>query len=249
MLKLKLNTHLPNLAPMKQITLLIIFFGGFLLGLPATCDAAFDDLGPYFSFTWGDGGGIPSDVNNVTSQQTSADGQNVTLSGSLGPIDGARFADGFVLYWAGGFQGTINPGDQFTADLNFDVTATGGSLAWNYYSDLWSNEGFESARILTDTMPVPLSGQVNNVQLVSSAFTQPGQTGQLEGYLYIDWSGFGPTDTFSIGVNSIDVSYLGVPEPNPLPPTLAALLAFLLLRFCNGLRVTMGGQNSAHPIP
>jgi len=64
-------------------------------------NAGFGDLAPYFSFDYGDGGGIPADVNNVISQQTSPDGQTVQLSGNFGPIDGARFGGGFVLYWQG----------------------------------------------------------------------------------------------------------------------------------------------------
>src|SRR3974390_284486 len=91
---------------------------GLLLLPSATCQAGFGDLSPYFSFIWGDGGGIPSDVYNVTGQQISPNGQSVTLSGALGPIDGASFSHGFVLDWYGGFQGPMNPGDQFTTDLN-----------------------------------------------------------------------------------------------------------------------------------
>jgi hypothetical protein len=203
----------------KIIFLTIIIVGCFFWSL-ATCKAGFDDLGPYFSFTWGDGGGIPSDVSNITSQQTSTDGQTVTLSGDLGPIAGANFGNGFVFYWNGGFQGPINPGDQFV---------TGGSLSWSYYSDLWSNEGYESARILTDLTPTLSSGEINGVQLVSSQFTQPGETGNFEGYLNIEWSGFSPTDTFSIDVNSIDISYLPAPEPSTLG-LLAVGVGALLVR-------------------
>ncbi len=208
---------------MKKIILLSVTVLGFLTSLPTTCKAGFGDLGPYFSFTWGDGGNIPADVN-VTGQQTSPDGQNVTLSGQLATISGANFADGFVLYWSGDFQGPINPGDSFTAGLNFGVTTTGGTLTWSFYGNLWSNEGYEQARILTGLAPVPASGQVSGVQLASSQFTQPGETGLFEGYLNIEWSGYSPTDTFSINVNSIDITY--VPEPGLMP--LAIALSLLL---------------------
>ena len=186
--------------------------------------AGFGDLAPYFSFEYGDGGGIPADVN-VTGQQTSPDGQTATVFGDLGPIDGASFGNGFVLYWNGGFQGPINPGDNFATDLNFDVTVTGGTLQWSVYADLWSNEGFEDARILTNPMPMPLSGQVSGVQLESSSFTQPGDTGIFQGYLYIDWTGFSPTDTLSISIPQIEVTY--VPEPSTIQ---LALVAFVVLQ-------------------
>jgi hypothetical protein len=210
---------------MKKIIPVICILINFSIWLPATRGATFGDLGPYFSFTYGDGGGIPADVYNVTGQQTSPDGQSVKLFGDLGPIDGARFASGFVLDWSGAFQGPINPGDRFLADLNFDVHATGGTLSWSFYANLWSNEGFEQARILTDLAAIPASGQVNGVHLESSLFTQQGETGRFEGYLHIDWAGFSPTDTFSISIpqNSIDITY--VPEPSSCG---FALLAFAL---------------------
>ncbi len=199
---------------MKNTIPIICILINLPIWLPAARGATFGELNPYFSFTYGDGGGIPPDVYNVTGQQTSPDGQSVKLFGDLGPIDGARFASGFVIYWSGGFQGPINPGDKFLADLNFDVNATGGTLSWSFYANLWSNEGFEQARILTDLMAMPPSGQVNGVHFESSPFTQQGDTGWFEGYLHIDWAGFTPTDTFSISIpqNSIDISF--VPEPS-----------------------------------
>ncbi len=216
---------------MKRILLIICTLVGFSITLPATRAATFGDLGPYFSFTYGDGGGIPADVYNVTGQQTSPDGQGVKLFGDLGPIDGARFASGFVIDWSGGFQGPINPGDKFLADLNFDVNVTGGTLAWSFYANLWSNEGFEQARILTDLMAIPASGQVNGVHLESSPFTQQGDTGWFDGYLHIDWAGFSPTDTLSISIpqNSIDITYVPVPEPSILALTLTGI-TFMLVR-------------------
>lgn len=215
---------------MGRIIAIAIVSAGFLIALPFSSKAGFDDLGPYFSFTWGDGG-VPPSVYNVASQQTSPDGQNVTLSGALGPIDGASFADGFVLYWNGGFEGPINPGDQFTTDVNFNVSVTGGTLEWSFESDLWSNEGYEDAIVSPNLAPMPLSGQVSDASFDSSQFTQPGQTGQFEGYLNIAWSNYSPTDTFSINVNSIDVTYEPVPEPGPSVLLAAWLFSFQFLRF------------------
>ncbi len=217
---------------MKKTIPILCVLVGFTTWLPSARGAAFGDLGPYFSFTYGDGGGIPVDVYNVTGQQTSPDGQSVKLFGDLGPIDGARFANGFVIDWSGSFQGPINPGDNFAADLNFDVNATGGTLAWSFYANLWSNEGFEQARILTSLMPVPASGQVNGVHFESSSFTQPGDTGYFDGYLHIEWTGFSPTDTFSISIpqNSIDITYVPVPEPSILALALTGLTFMLVMR-------------------
>ncbi len=196
-------------------------------------NAGFGDLAPYFSFDYGDGGGIPADVNNVTGQQTSPDGQTVKLSGNFGPIEGARFGNGFVLYWQGGFQGPMNPGDNFAANLNFGVNVTGGTVQWSFYSDLWSNEGFEDARILTNLTPMPPSGQISGLQLESSSFTQPGETGIFEGYLNLDWTGFSPTDTLSLTIpqNSIDFTYRAVPEPGALQLTLLAFAVLQIWRF------------------
>lgn len=195
----------------KRLGLLLIVMAA-AARLPA---AHFGDLGPYFSFSYGDGGGIPAGATNVTGQTTSPDGQGVKLFGSVGPIAGADFHTGFVLDWSGSFQGPINPGDYFTADLSFDPEVTGGSLAWSFYANLWSNEGFEQARILTDEMSLSGSGPVPGIHLASSSFAQSGDTGIFEGYLHIDWSGYGPDDTFSLTIpqNSIDLTYVSVPEP------------------------------------
>jgi len=124
----------------------------------------------------------------------------------------------------------MNPGDNFSANLNFGVNVTGGTVQWSFYADLWSNEGFEDARILTDLTPMPASGQISGLQLESSSFTQPGETGVFEGYLHLDWSGFSPTDTLSLDIpqNSIDITYQPVPEPGAIQ---LALVAFALLQF------------------
>jgi hypothetical protein len=121
---------------MKKVILLPVFLViGFLTGQPASCYAGFGDLGPYFSYTYGDGG-LPSNLYSIAGQTTSVDGQSVTLFGNAGPIDGADFANGFVLYWTGSFDGPINPGDNYAVNLNFDVTVTGGNLSWSFYSEL-----------------------------------------------------------------------------------------------------------------
>ncbi len=208
---------------MKKIILFIIL-AAFAAGLSAARAVGFDDFGPYFSFEYGDGGGIPADVANTTGQQTSPDGMSVKLYGNLGPIDGARFGNGFVLDWQGGFEGTINPGDSLTANLTFSAHATGGALAWSFYTSLWSNEGFEQAKILTDLTPMPPSGDVIGAQFGSSAFTQPGETGNLEGYLHFDWTGFSPTDTLTVSIpqNSIDITLTPAPEPGTLALALTA---------------------------
>jgi hypothetical protein len=229
---------------MKKIILLLAV-AGFAVGLPAARADGFGDLGPYFSFEYGDGGGIPADVNNTTGQQTSPDGLSVKLYGDLGPIDGARFGNGFVLYWQGGFQGTINPGDSLVADLTFSAHATGGTLAWNFYTSLWSNEGFEQAQIMTDPAPMPPSGDVTGALLDSSAFTQPGQTGIFQGYLHLDWSGFSPTDTLTVSIpqNSIDITLTPAPEPGVLPLTLTALLLIHFWRWSRSKFVGSPNKN------
>jgi hypothetical protein len=215
---------------MKKLVLMAVGVTGLLLAFPSNSKAGFNDLGPYFSFTWGDGGGIPPSVSNSASQVTSPDGLNVVLSGALGPISGADFADGFVLYWTGGFEGPINPGDQYTANLNFNVSVTGGTLEWSYYSDLWSNEGYEGADVYPNLTPMSASGQVTGASFDSPQFTQQGETGNFEGYLNIEWSNYSPTDTFSINVNSIDVTYEPVPEPSPFLMVSASLLSALVFR-------------------
>ena len=181
-------------------------------------------------YTYGDGG-LPSNLYSTAGQTTSPDGQNVTLFGNAGPIDGADFANGFVLYWTGSFDGPINPGDNYAVNLNFDVTVTGGNLSWSFYSELWSNEGFEGSTIYPNLTPLSASGQISNLQMESPPFTQEGQTGQFEGYLNIQWDGYSPTDTLSIDVNSINITYQPVPEPNSSVLLLTALSFGLVGRF------------------
>jgi hypothetical protein len=218
---------------MKIYIIVVCTIVGFLGALPTVRGASFDDVGPYFSFTFGDGGGLPADVNDVTGQQVSPDGQNLKLYGDLGPIDGARFASGFVLDWSGAFQGPINAGDKFVADVTFDVQATGGTLAWSLYADLYSGE---HARILTDLMPMPISGQVSGAHFESSSFTHPADSGHFEGYLHIDWTDFSPTDTFTISIpqNSLDFTYVPVPEPSMLTLALIGMAPTVCLRSRRG---------------
>jgi len=215
---------------MKKTLSLIVVVASLFTFQPAAYALTFGDLNPYWSFVYGDGGGIPADVPSSVGQQTSPAG--VKLFGDLGPIDGARFGWGFVLDWSGDIQGPINPDENFVADVTFDAHATGGTLAWSFFGEMWSNEGFEYSRILTDLMPVPTTGQVIGAHLESSPFTTYGETGYFQGYLHIDWTGYSPTDTFSISVpqNSIDVTYHAVPEPTALHVTLAAWSVVLSLR-------------------
>lgn len=221
---------------MKNVILLpVLVIAGFLLCRPVTCYAGFGDLGPYFSYSYGDGG-LPSNLYSTAGQTTSPDGQSVTLYGNAGPINGADFADGFCLYWTGNFGGPINPGDNYTVNLNFDVSVTGGNLSWSYYSELWSNEGYEGSTISPSLAPMPASGQMSDVQLESPAFTQVGQTGQFQGYLNVEWSGYSPTDIFSINVNSINVTYEPAPEPDSSLLIITALLFGAIWRLGRRLR-------------
>ena len=196
---------------------------------------AFGDVGPYFSFVYGDGG-LPGDIANVAGQQISADGNTLQLYGDCGPITGAEFGFGFVLDWDGSFQGPISPGDTFTVGLDFNVQVTGGTVSWDLYADLWSNEGYEDAQIVTDPTPVPQSGLVSGAQFASSAFNNPGQTGIYSGYLHLDWSGYSPTDTLTVSIpqGSIDTTYVPVPEPGVVSLMFAAGAAFAFRRFKTG---------------
>ncbi len=209
----------------KQGFVLVVMALSALLGAGRAAEAGFGELNSYFGFTYGDSD-VPADVHNVRSQQTSPDGRMVKLSGEFGPIDGARFRSGFVLLWSGDFTGMISAGDVFAADLDFDVDVTGGDLAWSYYADLRPLTGGDSARILTDLMPIPPSGHVGDVQLQSSPFTQAGEDGFYESYLHIEWTGFSPTDTLTLTIpqNSVDVTYL--PEPATGLLAIAALAGF-----------------------
>ncbi len=126
---------------------------------------------------------------------------------------------------AGRLRGPDARRRKLLADLNFNVAVTGGSTSWKLYADIWSNEGFEDARILTDPVAIDPSGQVQNVHLESSAFTQPGETGLFEGYLDIGWSGYAPTDTLTLTIpqQSLDFTYAAVPEPGAIGALLVAL--------------------------
>jgi hypothetical protein len=174
----------------------------------------FGDLSPYFSFIYGDGD-MPGGVPNSAGQTTSPGGESVDLYGQAGPITGADFGFGFVLYWNGGFDGPIGPGDNFSAALDFDVAATGGTVSWDFFADIFSGAGDEDARIQTGSTPVPASGQVDGVLLESTPFTQQGTTGYFEGYLHLDWSGYSPDDTLTVTIpqgSSIDLTYNAVPD-------------------------------------
>ena len=221
----------------KSVTRAFIFVACVLLICGRLQAQGFTDLGPYFSFHHGDGG-LPADIASSTGQQTSADGLSVKLYGQCGPITGDQYQFGFVLYWQGSYEGPINPGDLFTADLDLSVDATGGDLEWNFYSDLFSTEGFEDARILTD--PIPLTGgELSGVHLESSPFTTTGDGGDFEGYVYIGWSNYSPTDTLSVTIpsNSIDIMYVAVPEP-----AIVCALPLLLL-FGRGKRRRLCGSD------
>lgn len=185
---------------------------GMILTLMATAYGdGFTDLGGRFDFVYGDGGG-PGNVPNSTGQETSADGQMVKLFGDFGPITGADWQFGFVIYWNGSYIGPINPGDHFVADVDFDVHATGGTLQWSFYARMSSDD---FAQISPVFMPVPESGHVSGVEFVSPEFSSPGNGANYESYLHIEWTGYSPTDTltFSIPHNSVDVTFVPVPEP------------------------------------
>lgn len=213
----------------KLILNIVIFAGTYTLASTASA-FTFGDLGPRFDFSFGDGGGMPDDVPNFTGQQMSPNA--VKLYGSMGPIDGARFRNNFVLYWSGYIDGPISPGENYAADITFDAHATGGSLEWKFFTDLFCNENTQHEYISTGLMPVPPSGQVVGAHFESPPFSEPGQTGYFSGYLHINWTGYSPTDTFSINIpqNSIDVTYLAVPEPNLMLALAASLFAGMLSR-------------------
>jgi len=197
-----------------------------LADVPILEGSGFTELNSYFGFTWGDSP-VPADVPNVRGQQTSADGQKIKLYGEFGPIDGARFRDGFVFYWHGYYQGTIRPGDSFNADLDFSVNVTGGNLAWKFYAELMSSSGY--ARILTDLMPMPPSGQVADLRLESSSFSRPGDGDLYESYLHVQWTDFSPTDSFTLTVPQGSVDITCVPEPGLALPAIVSC-AFACVR-------------------
>jgi len=224
---------------MKKTKVYLITIG---VSLMSTLHAAnFGDIDTFFMF--GDESGMPLGITDVTGHATSPDGQSVRLFGNVGPITGVEFRPGFEYDWvSGSFQGPINPGDYFVADLSFDPEMTGGSLSWSFYAFVWSNEGFEAAQISTSETSLSDSGPVSGIHLVSSSFTQHGDTGSFEGYLRFEWSGYGPEDTFSLTIpqNSIDITYVSVPEPSTA--MLVALGSTLgLLIYARGRKV-MGLQ-------
>ena len=97
---------------------------------------------------------------------------------------------------------------------------------------MYCNENTQHEFINTGLMPVPLSGQVVGAHVESPPFTEPGQTGSFSGYLHINWTGYSPTDTFSINIpqNSIDVTYLAVPEPTTFILMILAAVGWSLYR-------------------
>lgn len=196
----------------RNFSRLTLFAIALFLISPRAVAAGFGDLGGYFSFHLGDGG-LPDGIDStIGTQQTSADGLAVKLSGSCGPITGAQFEPGFVLYWGGSFEGPIRPGDFFTADIDLSVNVTGGDLGWSFYADLFSPEESDRARILTSVAPMS-GGALTNIHLQSTPFTTEGDGGSYESYIHIDWTNYSPTDTFSITIpsHSVDITY--VPEP------------------------------------
>ncbi len=234
-----IGTHDSGLmAPMAAVLKVQQGCGAFLRnGLPAVFaltlliahsspaqNPGFGDLGGYWSFSYGDGSAPPG-IPNSTGQQTSPDGQQVKLYGSLGPISGADWASGFVVYWNGGYSGPINPADKFVSDLTFNVQVTGGNVSWDYYADLFSTGGYEDARIATDSTPMPASGEINGAHFESNPFTTSGTDGYFESYVHLDWTGYSPTDTLTISIpqNSVDVTYVPAPEPGSV--SLAACCA------------------------
>jgi hypothetical protein len=212
---------------MKKTFSLVVAIAFLFTFQSAARAVTFGDLSPYWSFAYGDGGGIPADVTNTAGQQPLSNG--VKLFGDFGPIDGARFGSSFVLYWSGAIEGPTAPGDIYVADITFNAHATGGSLAWSFFSEMSSSE-FSS--ISTDLMAVPPSGQVIGTHLESSPFTTYGENGAFHGYLHIDWSGYSPNDTFTMSIpqNSIDISYHAVPEPSAALPALVACASGFLWR-------------------
>src|SRR5438477_10907951 len=113
---------LPPITRSQFLPLLAVLLGFFT---PAKA-LEFGDMQPYFSFIYGDApplGGTPG-------QQSSPNA--LKLYGDVGPIAGSDWNWGFVLYFHGLVDGPINVGDNYTADLTFDITTTGGSVSWNF---------------------------------------------------------------------------------------------------------------------
>ena len=215
------------------------FVGSALLTFASTLPAhaaEFNSLDPAFVFTFGDSP-VPDGVPHSAGEQLSADGQQVKLFGNFGPIDGATFGSGFAFGYHGIVDGPIAPGGCFTVDLDFDVDVTGGDLQWYFFGLLTSvEEGFilvEHAQILTDPAPLPPSGEIHGVHLVSPKFTQPAPLAIAEGSLRIAWSSYSPTDTLTVTIpqQSVDVTYVtAVPEPTTLALLGIAVLPLMLGR-------------------
>lgn len=204
---------------------------------------------PWYSYMmFGNEAPLPEDVPATFNAQLGPDSQSVKMFGGIGPIDGARFNPFGLAFGGGGdFVGPITPGDKLALDLNFDVNLTGGNATWAVYASLWSNEGFEEARILTrDTpVPVPASGQVRGVHLESNAFENAGDTGQYELSLEIHWTNFAPTDTLTLTIpdHSLDLTAATVPEPSALAVLVAAIAA------TSASRGRCRGRSTALPYP
>ena len=187
------------------LALLAVLLGSFS---PARA-LEFGDMQPYFSFIYGDApplGGTPG-------QQTSPNA--LKLYGDLGPIAGSDWGWGFVLYFHGLVEGPINAGDYYTADLTFDVTTTGGTVSWDFFSELYDGDYL---RIGGGSTAVPPSGHVSGVHLQSDTATSDADGVFIDGYLHLDWSGYNPTDTLTLSIpqNSIDVAYQPIPEPGTM---------------------------------
>jgi hypothetical protein len=196
-------------SPAVAIAGLILLFSSF-----SSSAFQFEDLDPYFSFTYGDA----SPGLDVPAQQQFSPNA-IKLFGDVGPIAGSNWAFGFVLYFHGLLDGSINPGDNYTADLTFDLSLTGGSASWDFFSEIYTGD---YTRIQTDPAAVPQSGHVGPVHLESPAFTSPSDGAFIDGYLHLDWTGYNPGDTLTLSIpqNSIDIT--SVPEPGAIALIFAA---------------------------
>jgi len=151
---------------------------------------------PYFSFEYGDGGGIPADVNSPVSKlprTVKLLRYSATLADWM-----CEFRQRIRPLLERGFQGPINPGD------NLPLTSISMSLLPAVpYSGV-----FTPIYGQTKVLKMPESsrtqcycrslGKSVASNWESSSFTQPGDTGIFQGYLYIDWTGFSPTIRFQL---------------------------------------------------
>lgn len=183
--------------------------------------AGFGELNPRFDFVFGDSGGMPDDVVDTTGQQTSPDGKSVKLFGTMGPLDGARFRNGFVFYFDGVLEGPLNIANSFLVDMDFSAQVTGGEMTWRFYSVLWTGEW---VRASTDMMALP-SGIMQSLHLESTPLNSAVASGQFSGFLHVDWTGFSPTDTFTITIPENSIDFTVVPEPSAMLLMIAALMA------------------------